>query len=530
MLALSCIFAGFAFSSESDTNGKRYAILIGINQYADASIVQLSAPRNDVADLGKVLVDSHWDRVFVLSDDLEYRNQNFPGRTNIEDKISLLAELAKPEDTVFIFFSGHGISDGKGSSIMPVDASLNRLGDTSIPVATLVKPFNDRGLRKVVLAIDACREQVATVKGVSVVGISGGAGESAASAIFYATKQGWYSYEDKNGRNGVFTRFMLLGLSGDADGYGPSGLSDGFVTFTELAAWLPDATASYALDQGMRQQAVAVSGSGDISALDVPVSITTTMSMTSAKKSAVPAAMAVHEAIPSAPTTVPSAATGSAATFASGSEIHSLISSIKGHVNQAVADSLRDINSTISFETEKKKETAKPAKKIEAKRETKKEEPMPAKKTEDTDSKDTDSEDSGFSVVQLGFVNPLQLFPKEFTIVGPAVGIIQTRNSRVFGIQVAPIALTSAMGGIQTGVICSSDTLGGLQAGVVVNHADTVYGAQIGLINTADKVYGLQCGLINVARSLYGVQIGLINTLEKRGLFGKFMFGLNVGF
>lgn len=131
ILALSCIFVGFAFSSESDTNGKRYAILIGINQYADASIVQLSAPRNDVADLGKVLVDSHWDRVFVLSDDLEYRNQNFPSRTNIEDKISLLTELAKPEDTVFIFFSGHGISDSKGSSIMPVDASLNRLGGHS---------------------------------------------------------------------------------------------------------------------------------------------------------------------------------------------------------------------------------------------------------------------------------------------------------------------------------------------------------------------------------------------------------------
>lgn len=107
------------------------------------------------------------------------------------------------------------------------------------------------------------------------------------------------------------------------------------MTFTELAAWLPDATASYALDQGMRQQAVAVSGSGDISAIDVPVSITTTISMTAAKKSAVPAAVAVYEAIPFAPITVPTAATGSAATAASGSEIHSLISSIKGHVNQA---------------------------------------------------------------------------------------------------------------------------------------------------------------------------------------------------
>jgi tetratricopeptide (TPR) repeat protein len=86
----------------------------------------------------------------------------------------------------------------------------------------------------------------------------------------YATKAGWYSYEDKDGRNGVFTRFLLQGLGGEADGSGPTSKRDGSVSFAELAAWLPDAMGSYALDQGIRQKAVVLKGTGDSAALDMP--------------------------------------------------------------------------------------------------------------------------------------------------------------------------------------------------------------------------------------------------------------------
>ncbi len=88
-----------------DAGGKRYAVLIGINEYADSSIVKLTTPRNDVADLGSTLAASGWDKVFMLKDDADYRNQDFPSRTNIENRINLLADLAQSEDTVFFFLA-----------------------------------------------------------------------------------------------------------------------------------------------------------------------------------------------------------------------------------------------------------------------------------------------------------------------------------------------------------------------------------------------------------------------------------------
>ncbi len=80
-----------AFASELPLVGKRYAVLIGINEYADPAIVRLSTPRNDASDIGARLSAEGWDKVFVLRDDVDYRNQDFPSRTNIENRLHLLS-------------------------------------------------------------------------------------------------------------------------------------------------------------------------------------------------------------------------------------------------------------------------------------------------------------------------------------------------------------------------------------------------------------------------------------------------------
>lgn len=326
-----------SFASEQAPGGKRYAILVGINEYADSAIVRLSTPRNDAKDLGELLSSDGWDKVFILRDDVDYRNPDFPSRTNIENRVHLLADLVKPEDTIFFFFSGHGISTERGSSILPVDAAVNRIADTGISLSSLLSVFTDRGLRKLVVAVDACREEVSTTKGLSIVGIAGngasGNGAVAGAPVggvpaltLYATKVGWYSYEDAGGRNGVFTRFMLEGLSGKADSAG-----NGDVTFAELASWLPDATSSYALDRGIRQQAVASPGSGDMSALEVPVSRVQ------------PGYVAQRTAPPVQPRG------SSAGSDASGkNDIKPLLSSISGQFKTALVNSLKEIDSSLA--------------------------------------------------------------------------------------------------------------------------------------------------------------------------------------
>ena len=207
---------------DAQTAGKRYAVLVGINEYLDPGILKLGTARNDAKDLGDALAKAGWDKAFVMSDDTDARNADFPTRGNIERRISLLAELASPADTIMLFFSGHGLVEGNSELFLPVDADSTRLGSSALRLADQTKAFTDKGITKVILAVDACRESLNKSKGLSVVGIGGGAGlatnTNGPAYEFYATRSGWFSYEDSNGRNGVFTRFLLAGLGGAAAG------------------------------------------------------------------------------------------------------------------------------------------------------------------------------------------------------------------------------------------------------------------------------------------------------------------------
>jgi hypothetical protein len=236
-----------AISSLSAT-GKRYAILVGVNDYLDQGIIDLATPRNDARDLAGSLAG--WDRVFTMTDDADLRGPDAPTRTNIENRLSLLADLSNPDDTILFFFSGHGATGGDNESLLlPLDAALTRLDATTLRLSSVQSTLNARGKRNVVLMIDACRETVSATKGLSVVGAGGGGRDLNA---LYATQAGWYSYEDEAKRNGVFTRFLLAGLAGSADAN-----RDGSVSLGELAAWLPGAVGDYALAKGIRQKPFA---------------------------------------------------------------------------------------------------------------------------------------------------------------------------------------------------------------------------------------------------------------------------------
>jgi len=532
------VFTGTVFAATPADSGKRYAVCIGINDYADSSIVKLTTARNDAVDLGQELLSVGWDKVFVLKDDVDYRNQDFPSRTNIENRVNLLADLVKPEDTIFLFFSGHGISDGKESSILPVDASLSRLRETSISLSSLISTFNNRGIKKVIVAVDACREQVATTKGLSVVGITDTSSGNAAALTLYATKAGWYSYEDTKGRNGVFTRFILEGLEGKADGQDSDRVYDGIVTFSELAAWLPDATGSYALDQGIRQQAVISKGSGANTVLEEPASLVSS--------SYISRPVAWKDSSNATANTAANAAQAETPVAAQAYQVYvpPLVISLEGKINTAIAQSLKNIDSSlanqfISAPTDKNTTVASVVtdnKKDKVKVTDSAAIDNTVDTTDTTETVQPQQETPakakhGFSILQVSFFWPIQAVPKDYHIFGIAVGAIQTQNDAVYGIQTAPItAATSTMGGIQTGVICTAGNVYGLQSSAIVSHAADVYGMQCGLINNANKIYGVQCGLINTAKQLYGAQLGLINVLTKPGLMGKFMFGMNIGF
>jgi Caspase domain len=120
----------------------RWAVIIGISDYYNGSGSDLPSPALDAKRLDAVLkVRSHgWDpnkiRLLVNSD---------AKRQNILDSLDWLAEKANAGDTIFFFFSGHGIrvvdkngdeKDGLDEVICPYDY------DTDFVNFTFVNPVN----------------------------------------------------------------------------------------------------------------------------------------------------------------------------------------------------------------------------------------------------------------------------------------------------------------------------------------------------------------------------------------------------
>ncbi len=103
--------------------GKRkyYALIIGIDQYADEGIQDLDNPVNDAQEISRVL-KTHYtfepENIQLLSN---------PTRTDIIESFDLLSEKITERDNFLVFYAGHGIWDERLSQgfWLPADARLN---------------------------------------------------------------------------------------------------------------------------------------------------------------------------------------------------------------------------------------------------------------------------------------------------------------------------------------------------------------------------------------------------------------------
>lgn len=235
--------------------GKRYAICIGINDYEDNEVIDLRKARNDARDFAQLLKKNGlFDHTSVMIDSLSHRDQNYPSLRNIKKKLKWLKSFIEPNDLVVFLFSGHGTSDGKGNSfLIPVDADFNDVQASSLTLNYLNNWIKEIKVKKSLLLIDACRETLTEAKALNKHGLQISRFKNAeVSAVFFATKDGWYSFEDAFGNYGIFTKYILQGLKGQADI--KFGNKDGVVSFRELASYVEEEVSVYALSRGKKQK------------------------------------------------------------------------------------------------------------------------------------------------------------------------------------------------------------------------------------------------------------------------------------
>jgi formylglycine-generating enzyme len=248
--------------ASAQTEPRRFAILVGINQYYDSGLVSLQKAQNDAEDLGKALSRlGGYRSVTVMSGSLPYTDVNFPSKNKIIERVGALAEIVKPEDQVLFFFSGHGVNDASGESyLLPIDAQVKDPTGTGVDLRKdVLSPLESAGVKNIVCLIDACQKTVAKDKGIAIVGINEIKALSRA-VVITSTAKGKSSFEDPKGANGLFTRSILAAINGEGD------LNrDGYLSVAELERYLPDAVSEYAFNVGMSQKpTVFDSGSGSL--------------------------------------------------------------------------------------------------------------------------------------------------------------------------------------------------------------------------------------------------------------------------
>jgi uncharacterized caspase-like protein len=227
--------------------GEIYAAVIGINQYKDNKL-NLRYARNDAesfADYLRTNLGLDKDHLFELYDE----------RATTKEIKSLLGKKIRqkanrPEDTVYVFFAGHGApeQDVRASDedkirkyILSHDSMVDDLYATGIPMDEVAQIFSGINAERIIFVIDSCYSGAGGGRTILAQGnravlsedflnrLSQGKGR----IILTSSKPNEVSKESDELKHGFFTYYLLEGLKGKADIN-----SDGIVDLDEISFYL----------------------------------------------------------------------------------------------------------------------------------------------------------------------------------------------------------------------------------------------------------------------------------------------------
>ena len=242
----------------------RWAVIIGVGSYESPGVSKLRYTVNDAEALYEVLTGPggfRKEHVLLLTDKTERK----PTLRNMKWALgTFLARSAKKDDTVFMFFAGHGAPevdqrglerDGLAKYLVPADADGDDLYSTALPMDELQAIFGRIEAERVVAFLDACYSGAAGGRTFAAKATRAGnlddqflerLTRSKGRAIITASRPTEVSMELDELKHGIFTYFLVQGLKGAAD------LNrDGIVTLQELYEYV---------EQRVAQKSRAVGG------------------------------------------------------------------------------------------------------------------------------------------------------------------------------------------------------------------------------------------------------------------------------
>ncbi len=247
----------------ADPIQKRWAFLVGINQYDDPAYGTLEFCVDDVKALGQLLESDLRFDVTCIHDDLaEHRYQ--PRQNNIKAELQKLCDVLGPDDLLLVYFACHGTQINNQSYLVASDSRPLQLGGM-LSVREVETMMRSSRARCQVLLLDASDVGVESEQNVVIA--SGDRRQTYEQAegfaVIAASAPQQQAYEIEG--HGVFTRYLLEAFSGRADGYPDSASKKGFVSFQDLQTYVVDNVRRLSQETGQTQlPTVRVEGKGDM--------------------------------------------------------------------------------------------------------------------------------------------------------------------------------------------------------------------------------------------------------------------------
>jgi len=238
--------------------GEMWAAVIGINRYRQSSkIPALNYAGNDARAFAEYLREN-------MGFDRKHLFELYDSEATVLNMRSLLGtklrkKADKPEDTVLIFFAGHGAPeedpgsddrDGITKYILAYNSDPEDLYSTAIPMNEIARIFSRIKAQRVIFIADSCYSGGSGGRTILAPGWRANISDSFLDRIARAGKgriiltssnANEVSQESDKLRHGYFTYYLLEGLKGAAD-LSEDGLIDVNEIYLYLNKWVPRAT------------------------------------------------------------------------------------------------------------------------------------------------------------------------------------------------------------------------------------------------------------------------------------------------
>jgi Caspase domain len=207
-------------NGSSAVSAKRYAVIVGVNDYSEAGIGNLSFCAADAeAFYDALLTYSEYDPECVtLFSDGSHKDAQKPLRSDILAAIATMSAKATEEDSILFFFAGHGTHDSQDSYLLTKEFRTPIVADTSIPMDKINSYLRQSKAKFTMRFFDACHSGRIGARSAPV-----GPDikkhflvEGEGWATLSACKEDQFAHEDPGLGHGIFSYCLVKGLSGDA--------------------------------------------------------------------------------------------------------------------------------------------------------------------------------------------------------------------------------------------------------------------------------------------------------------------------